>query len=79
MSSNGFLRAIRNSFISKLKNKVSYNQLRTNFFDENNTTFKIWVCIPNLDKQVETLVKKCLKKIRPSESIFITAKIYNTL
>ena len=64
MSSNGFPRAIRNLLISKLRNKFSSNQPRTPFFDENDTRPKIWVRVPYLGKQGETLVKKCLNKIQ---------------
>ena len=41
MSWNGFPRAVRNLVISKLKNKFSTNQSRTNFFDENETRPKV--------------------------------------
>ena len=60
MSWNGFPRAVRNLVISKLKNKFSTNQSRTNFFDENDTRPKVWVRVPYLGKQGETLVKNCL-------------------
>ena len=64
MSWNGFPRAVRNLLISKLKNKFSTNQSRTNFFSENDTRPKVWVRLPYLGKQGETLVKNCLKKIQ---------------
>ena len=64
MSWNGFPRAVRNLVISKLKNKFSTNQSRTNFFDENDTRPKVWVRVPYLGKRGETLVKNCLKKIQ---------------
>jgi hypothetical protein len=64
MSWNGFPRAIRNLLISKLKNKFSTDRPRTNFFDENDTRPKVWVRVPYLGKQGETLVKNCIKKIQ---------------
>ena len=50
MSWNGFPRAVRNLVISKLKNKFSANQSRTNLFDENDTRPKAWVRVPCLGK-----------------------------
>ena len=50
MSWNGFPHAVRNLVISKLKNKFSANQLRTNFLNENNTRPKVWVRVPYLGK-----------------------------
>ena len=66
MSWNGFPRAVRNLLISKLKNKFSTNQSRTNFFDENDTRPKVWVRVSYLGKRGKTLVKNCtcLKKIQ---------------
>ena len=64
MSWNGFPRAIRNLLISKLKNKFYKDRPRTNFFDENDTRPKVWVRVPYLGKQGETLVKNCIKKIQ---------------
>jgi hypothetical protein len=64
MSWNGFPRAIRNLLISKLKNKFSTDRPRANFFDENDTRPKVWVRVPYLGKQGETLVKSCIKKIQ---------------
>ena len=52
------------SEVSKLKNKLFTNQSCTNFFDEIDTRPKVWVCVPYLGKQGETLVKNCLKKIQ---------------
>jgi hypothetical protein len=63
-SGNGFPRTIRNLLISKLKNKFSTDRPRTNFFDENDTRPKVWVRVPYLGKQGETLVKNCIKKIQ---------------
>ena len=48
MSWNGFPRAVRNLVISKLKNRFSTNQSRTNFFDENDARAKVWVRVPYL-------------------------------
>ena len=65
MSWNGFPRAVRNLVISKLRNKFSANQSRTNnVFDENDTRAKVWVRVPYLGKRSETLVENCLKKIQ---------------
>ena len=64
MSWNGFPRAVRNLLISKLNNKFSTNQSRTNFFDENDTRPKVWVRVPYLGKRGETLEKNRLKKIQ---------------
>ena len=61
MSWNRFPHAIRNLLISKLKNKFSTDRPRTNFFDENDTRPKIWVRVPYLGKQGETLVKNCIR------------------
>jgi hypothetical protein len=64
MSWNGFPGAIRNLLISKLKNKFSTDRPRTNFFDENVTRPMVWVRVPYLGKQGETLVKNYINKIR---------------
>jgi hypothetical protein len=64
MSWNGFPLAIRNLLISKLKNKFSTDRPRNNFFDENDTRPKVWVRVPYLGKQGETLIKNCIKKIQ---------------
>ena len=61
---NGFPLAVRNLVISKLENKFSTDQSRTNFLDENDTRPKVWVRVPYLDERGETLVKNCLKKIQ---------------
>jgi hypothetical protein len=64
MSWNGFPRAIRNLLISKLKNKFSTDRPRTNIFDKNDNRPKVWVRVPYLGKQGETLVKNCIQKIQ---------------
>ena len=64
MSWNGFPCVVRNLVISKLKNKFSTNQSRTNFFDENDTIPKVWIRVAYLGKRGETLVKNCLKRIK---------------
>ena len=63
MSWNDFPRAVRNLVISKLKNKFSTNQSRTNFFDKNDTRPKVWVRAPYLGKRVETLVLRKYKDV----------------
>ena len=80
MSWNGFPRAIRNLLISKLKNKS--DRPRTNFFDENDTRPKVWVRVPYLGKQGETLVKNCIKKIQRCLTVpvnFIVVSIYTSV
>ena len=79
MSWNGFACAVRNLLISKLKNKFSSNQSRTNFFDENDTRPKVWVRVLYLGKRGETLVKNRLKKIQRYLTVHVNfIVIYDT-
>ena len=79
MSWNGFPRAVRNLLISKLKNKFSTNQSRTNLFHENDTRPKVWVPVPYLGKRGETLVKNFLKKIQRCLTVTVNfIVIYDT-
>ena len=65
MSWNGFPRAIRSLLIAKLRDKHSNQREQLSSFDhENDDRPKIWMRIPYLGKRGETLVKKCIKKIR---------------
>ena len=64
MSWKGFSHTIRSLLVSKLKNKSSSTcQTRNNISDENDAR-PIWLRIPCLGRQGESLVKKCLKKLR---------------
>ena len=80
MSWNGFQRTIRSLLISKLKSKPSNaRQTRNNISDENDARPKIWLPIPYLGRQGESLVRKCLKKLQRNLNVSVNfIAIYNT-
>ena len=80
MSWNGFPRTIRSLLISKLKNKpANARQTQNNICDENDARPKIWLHIPYLSRQGESLVKKCLKKLQRNLNVSVNfIVIYNT-
>ena len=65
ISWNGFPRTIRSLLIAKLRDNYSNQREQLSSFDhENGDRPKIWMRIPYLGKRGETLLKKCIKKIR---------------
>ena len=65
MSWNGYHSRIRNFLTRKLKQKYKINCDTANDNTDESTLPKIWIRIPYLGKHVgETILAKCLKKIR---------------